>query len=427
MKLMKILLVDDSKVSLMRARSILINSDVDCEEILTSASGQEALDLMEVETVDLVLLDIVMPGLDGFDVLKRIKAQPRHRDVQVLMLTGRKDQESIMESFALGAADYITKPIEEIEFLARVRAAVRTRREILARQQVEKALRTAKDHLQAIYNSVHDSISIHELDGTIIDVNDRMLVMFGVSREQVSTLSIKDDLSNPDISSDISPDQLSNHWEKAVAGENLLFEWKVRRPGDGTVFDAEIFLRKLTLGKKEMILAAIRDITARKQMEMQLRYLSMHDSLTGLYNRAYFEEEMRRLDAGREDPVSLVVCDIDGLKPVNDTLGHGAGDTLLKTAAHVIRDAFRDGDAVARVGGDEFAVLLPRTNSATAAKMVRRLGERVAKYNTSRPEIPLSISTGYATREGVRITLNELFRQADDNMYREKRCRKERT
>ncbi|MGE5403852.1 MAG: GAF domain-containing protein, partial [Candidatus Saccharibacteria bacterium] len=126
-------------------------------------------------------------------------------------------------------------------------------------------------------------------------------------------------------------------------------------------------------------------IVQRKRYEDQLRYLSLHDPLTKMFNRTYFEEEMNRLKSGRFDPVGLVVCDVDGLKLVNDTMGHEAGDTLLLAAAQVIRNCFRDSDVVARVGGDEFAVIMSRTSPTAINDAYHRIREAVEEYNSMSP------------------------------------------
>ncbi|GBF33606.1 adenylate/guanylate cyclase [Desulfocucumis palustris] len=164
---------------------------------------------------------------------------------------------------------------------------------------------------------------------------------------------------------------------------------------------------------------SIRDITQRKQMEKQLKYLVLHDPLTGLYNRAHFEQEMNRLESGRYQKAGIIICDVDGLKLINDTLGHDAGDDLLISAAGVIRDSFRKEDMVARIGGDEFAVLLPDAGGKSVEDFCNRIREAISIHNQTKPELPLSISIGFAFAENT-FSMAELFKEADNNMYKEK-------
>jgi diguanylate cyclase (GGDEF)-like protein/PAS domain S-box-containing protein len=164
---------------------------------------------------------------------------------------------------------------------------------------------------------------------------------------------------------------------------------------------------------------SIRDITHRKKMEEQLKFLGLHDQLTGLYNRAYFEQEMLRLEGGRCRKAGIIVCDVDGLKIINDTLGHDAGDALLTAAAAAIRESFRQNDMVARIGGDEFAVLLSDTHRHDVEKYCSRIRDAIARHNTSRPGLPLSISIGFAVTESI-TSMTSLFKEADNNMYKDK-------
>ncbi len=170
--------------------------------------------------------------------------------------------------------------------------------------------------------------------------------------------------------------------------------------------------------------AVVSDITVRKRVEEKLQYLGTHDALTGVYNRAYLEEEFDRLKRGRGFfPVSVVMVDVDGMKAINDSLGHAAGDAVLQTAVVVLASAFRSEDVVARIGGDEFAVLLPASDSATAEKAVTRV-RRLLSIHNSRVQGPLlSLSIGTASGEKG-CSLSEVLREADNNMYREKESKK---
>ncbi|MCJ7783292.1 MAG: diguanylate cyclase, partial [Desulfobacterales bacterium] len=173
-------------------------------------------------------------------------------------------------------------------------------------------------------------------------------------------------------------------------------------------------------GRTHRIVGIAADITDLKLGEEKLRYLSLHDPLTGLYNRIYFEEEMSRIEKIRYETVGILSCDVDGLKLVNDTLGHDQGDRLLVAAARVIRDSFREGDLAARIGGDEFAVVLPTTTERAVENACQRIQETVDTYNATTPELPLSISVGFAIRNGSHKNLKDVFKEADNHMYRKK-------
>ena len=168
---------------------------------------------------------------------------------------------------------------------------------------------------------------------------------------------------------------------------------------------------------------SLTDISERKQMEEKLINISLRDSLTGLYNRAYFQEELRRLNDGRYAPLAVIVCDVDGLKLYNDSFGHLLGDRLLKKAAELLTKTFRAGDVVARIGGDEFAILLSRISRETVEKALVRLQDSIDADNEKNDEFLLSISTGVAYSFSKNANLTQLFREADNNMYREKNKR----
>jgi diguanylate cyclase (GGDEF)-like protein/PAS domain S-box-containing protein len=171
------------------------------------------------------------------------------------------------------------------------------------------------------------------------------------------------------------------------------------------------------IGGRKVWHGVMYDITERKQLEETLRYISNHDVLTGLYNRTYYNEELLRLQKGRHFPVSIIVGDIDDLKGINDRYGHGVGDRLIKQAARLFESVFRQGDVIARTGGDEFIILLPQTNEATAIQCTLRIREILNKKANEQPHLSLSFGTATATR-GTSFT--KLMKSADDQMYQEK-------
>ena len=165
------------------------------------------------------------------------------------------------------------------------------------------------------------------------------------------------------------------------------------------------------------------DITERKQTEEHVKYISFHDMMTNTYNRTYFEVEMKRLEKSRSNPISIIVADVNNLKAINDKYGHQAGDTALKNIAEIIKNCFRPDDVVARIGGDEFAVLMLRSDSNVAQEACKRIYTKIDDHNKRQDlTIPLSISIGWATAKSGK-TLDKAFKTADENMYEKKQTR----
>jgi len=193
-----------------------------------------------------------------------------------------------------------------------------------------------------------------------------------------------------------------------------------RKDGNSGTLEISITPVKDQLSTVTGFRGLVRDVTDRERMRKQLEYFSMHDKLTGLYNRTYFEEELRRLSKGRDYPITMISADLNGLKLINDTLGHDKGDLLLKAAANVLKLSLRGSDVLARVGGDEFTAILTNTDEATADKVLKRIRYNVKDFSDNNPDLYLSISLGMATAMSNETSHSELFKQADDSMYRDK-------
>ena len=184
-------------------------------------------------------------------------------------------------------------------------------------------------------------------------------------------------------------------------------------------------LAKPILVKGEIALHVLgsREITARKKMEEELTFLSFHDPLTGLYNRRFFEEQMTLLDGGRSNPVSVISCDIDGLKIINDHFGHDQGDAMIVKVSRILQEAVRSDDIVARIGGDEFAIIMPRCPADGVDRIYLRIKEALGRVRMkiNEMEVPIMVSMGRAVRTGREVSIRVLFKTADDEMYVEKK------
>jgi diguanylate cyclase (GGDEF)-like protein len=181
------------------------------------------------------------------------------------------------------------------------------------------------------------------------------------------------------------------------------------------------------LKEERMLIDAIAErlgrITERKKAETEVLYLSFHDQLTGLYNRRFFEEELKRLDTKRQLPASIIMADVDGLKYVNDSYGHEKGDRLLIAASEIMKNSCRKEDIITRWGGDEFIIFLPKTTEKDARDVIDRI-RKVSKVQKLDDKINISISLGLTTKNDLNEKIEHIIEQADKNMYLDKTSKK---
>lgn len=272
-----------------------------------------------------------------------------------------------------------------------------------------RQLHDQKAWYEAILASIGEGISIQGIDYRVIYQNRMHKDLMG---EHLGELCFRAFGGRESVCGEC-------HLQKAVVDNSITTVERCTNT-NGVQRHYEITVSPLRNVDGEVVagIEVIRDITARKQVEEKLRYMSSHDVLTGLYNRSYFEHELERLTHGRHYPLSVVMGDVDDLKLVNDTRGHAAGDELLAVAAHLIKEAFRAEDIVARIGGDEFAVLLPDTDADAAAEVVARIRESAEAWNRVH-EHPVNLSLGSGTAENAE-QVPETMRLADSRMYKDK-------
>lgn len=203
--------------------------------------------------------------------------------------------------------------------------------------------------------------------------------------------------------------------------ESISYEEKLDLPAGKRIWLTKLAPVLNKNGEVEKIVGSSLDITENKIKEQKIEYLSFHDKMTGLYNRRYFENEMQRLDSSRKLPVTVMIADLDDLKYINDNFGHHEGDNYITTAAQMIKESTRNEDIAARIGGDEFAIILPQTDLNGAQKIYQRIKEKQRKYLKEANTIDtFSISIGYAVKDKKDLNLEEVYKKADQKMYANK-------
>ena len=288
-------------------------------------------------------------------------------------------------------------------------------RDITERSRTEAALAASEERYRMLVESSSDAIIMLDGNRRIVSCNQGFLRLFGYEREETENRSARflhpTDESYRDFGEAAYPIM-----EKE---DTFRVEWVFVRK-DGKEFPAESVTSNIhgPNGSVTGYVAVIRDISERKRTEEQIKYLSFHDKLTGLYNRAYFEEELKRLDTVRQLPLSLVMGDANGLKIFNDVFGHKEGDKLLRSVGEILTSSCRKEDMVARWGGDEFVILLPKTDEKSATYVTQRIREScaTADLNILRP----SIALGVATKDQPDQNIQKVLKEAEDRMYRNK-------
>jgi two-component system cell cycle response regulator len=440
----RILVVDDipANVKLLEARLLAEYFDV-----LTADDGFKALEIVDKTSVDLILLDIMMPGMDGFEVCERLKANPRTAHIPVVMVTALDQPADRVRGLKAGADDFLTKPVNDLQLVSRVKSLVR--------------LKTLSDELRiraetARNIGIDDFLRLENLEaaGQVLLVDSRASSQERIIRAlkpvaEVTAISdpqaaVFEAAENPfDMviingnSNDYDPLRLCSQL-RLLERTRFLPLLLVTELGQ-----EDMVIRALDLGVNDYIIRPIdpnelvaRTLTQikRKRYNDRLRSsvrqsieLAVTDGLTGLNNRRYLDNHLKTLfnrAAARARPLSVCITDIDRFKQVNDTYGHDMGDEVLKEFARRIRSTVRGADLACRYGGEEFVVVMPDTDPISAAAIAERLRRIIEESPFDLPGTGLTLSItaslGIATNMAGVETPEQLLKQADKALYEAK-------
>ena len=289
--------------------------------------------------------------------------------------------------------------------------------QIRDKQRAEENVRNSEEKYRKLITTSPDSIAFIDAEGLILAINPSMKYRIGLERSQLEGKRLEE----------VMPEEMATyHMEKGIQAIQQGDAFFSQDERDGKIYE-NYYVPVFSYGGLNSFQVISKDITEQKEMEARLKEISYYDSLTGLYSRTFFDEEMRRLKDGRHCPLGIILCDVDGLKLINDAMGHDEGDRLLLAAADIIRTSFRESDIVSRIGGDEFVVLLPQTSEEAIKAGCSRINEEIARYNSDEQRFVLSISVGYAVANTGPVDMDTLFIRADDAMYAEKFQKRSKT
>lgn len=263
--------------------------------------------------------------------------------------------------------------------------------------------------LERFFNLFPDLLCILTEDGRFISVNNAWETALGYRKKEIEGRNFWE-FAHPEETG-----QNRAFFEKLSSIKRVTNHVNLYRDQDGIYRELEWDAHR----DDEKIYAVIRDVTERRKQQKHIEYLSYHDMLTGLFNRQFLEEEMKRLDTERNLPFSIIMGDINKLKMINDAFGHEKGDELIRKVSKVLKQCCRLDDLIARWGGDEFIILLPKTNMAEAEEIVRRITASCANEQVN--SIAVSIAMGIAAKTHAEEDMMDVMRSAEEAMYKNKR------
>jgi two-component system cell cycle response regulator len=443
----RVLVVDDipANVKLLEARLSAEYFDVS-----TAYSGGEALTVAERAECDIILLDVMMPDMDGFEVCRRLKANPATHHIPVVMVTALDQPSDRVRGLEAGADDFLTKPVTDVALISRVRSLARLK--MVTDELRMRALTTKEIGIQS---PERDAVTETGRNGRILIVDDRQSSYERI----VQTLQTEHTV-------DVQPNPAEALFSVAEGDYELVIVSLGLKEHDGLRLCSQIrslertrnlpilaiaeadnnarLVRGLEIGvndylirpiDKNEMLARVRTQIKKKRYTERLRdnvamsiEMAITDALTSLYNRRYMETHLTALveqAASRGKPISVLILDIDFFKSINDGHGHDAGDDVLREFSVRIRKAIRNIDLACRYGGEEFVIVMPETDMAVASMVAERIRRRIAtepfpiQQGAKNLEVTISIGIASLGTEGDNAAA--MIKRADTALYRAKR------
>ena len=442
----RILLVDDEATVRMIIKQFLENAGF---TVSVATSGEEALHRLNKKPVDLVLLDIVMRDMEGLAVLKAARKNFSMSQLPIIMVTVKEESADVVEAFSLGANDYIVKPVDFTVLLARIEIHLSQKRaeeelrvahdvlehrveertaellatnkalvsEITERKQAEAELRESRNFLSSIIDGAPDFIFAKDLNGQHTMVNIAFAKILSKPAEEIIGKT-NSDLFSPDNAKVLDLEDR----EVLMSGKTRSYETPMEIDGSMRTLLTTKYIHFDSQGNPAGVLGISHDITDRKMEEEKIRHLAYHDELTGLPTLRLGRDRLSSaITLARRNKTSAAVLylDLDGFKEVNDSRGHKAGDQVLNEVAERLTRTVRETDTVARVGGDEFVIVLTElTEEAAYIKVAEKVIQILTRpIGVNGQGVNISASIGIALYPDHGEIPDELINKADEAMY----------
>lgn len=448
----RILVVDDilANVRLLEAKLA-----AEYFEVVTAMNGVDALEAVQRTKPDIVLLDVMMPGIDGIEVCRRMKANPHTQHIPIIMITALDQLEDRVRGLEAGADDFLTKPVNDVALFCRIKSLVRLK-------MLSDELRARAVSSESMGLLLRPDLTEDHKPGRILVVDTRNQFIDRV-KASVGNKHLVTRVPDPTTIGPYITDESSTFDLIIVSLDNDEFDGlricsqlkSLEQTRQIPVLvivnsdDQQRLLRALDMGvndylirpvDRQELLARVNTQIRRARYAEQLRAsvqttieMAVTDALTGLHNRRYMETHLSQLaehSADRGKPLSILSLDVDYFKAVNDTYGHDVGDKVLQEIAQRVRSCVRSVDLACRVGGEEFIVILPTTDRATAQNVAERIRKTISGANLdlgmATGPLKVSVSVGIATLEGAHDKMEDLLRRADQALYSAKRAGRNR-
>jgi len=407
---MHILFADDS-----RAVSLPIIAFLEQEghRVTYARNGAEALERFMADPPDLILMDVVMPEMDGMEATRRIKALGSERWIPLIMMTGLEAKEDLVRGMEAGADDYLTKPIVPEILAARIGSMQR--------------IAQIQSRLFGILDNVYEGIITIDGKGTISTFNKGAERIFGYAPEETIGRNVMMLMPAPYHE---EHDGYLARYQREGTPRVIGIGRKVRGlRKNGETFAMRLAVTEVQYASERQFVGLVQDISVEEEAQQKVEYLAKHDALTGLPNRAQFNDALAQAcQAAPQQPSAVLFIDLDGFKPINDGYGHEAGDQALITVARRLRHTIKEGDFVARLGGDEFVAIFTGVSLPEQAMAV---GQRILDAITPPMDLlghtcKLGASIGAALMPSQGTAPTEVLILADHAMYAAKRAGKGR-